>query len=76
MMTRIYKIADTMVVWLGEGSEEVDLAVRSIPDIEKNVVKMGRGDLVLPSSGNFRGRGLPEIRAPIWRAFYTILGSP
>lgn len=42
-MTIIYQASRSVVVWLCEGSEDVDLALLAIPDIEMVLSMMGGG---------------------------------
>lgn len=75
MMHDIYQTAKNVIVWLGEGSGDIEQAVQAIPDIEEALANAG-GGIMLLSKANFAHWGLPELDSPIWAALYKILSSP
>jgi hypothetical protein len=75
MMHDIYQTAQNVVVWLGEGSGDIEQAVQAMPAIEEALANAG-GGIMLLSKANFAHWGLPELDSPIWAALYKIVGSP
>jgi hypothetical protein len=70
----IYQTAENVVVWLGEGSEDIKQAVQAIPDILEALANAG-GGIMLLSKANFAYWGLPELGSPIWAALYKVLSN-
>jgi len=73
MMDQIYSRADSVVVWLGEAPEGMDLALSSVDSIQRGLTDIGQTALI--TSANFERYGLPPISSPVWASLHAIFSS-
>lgn len=73
MMNQVYSRANSVIVWLGESPEEMDLALSSVDSIQRGLDDIGQTALI--TRDNFEKYGLPPVSSPVWTVLKAIFSS-